>query len=145
MPSRLAYLPADAGVVTVDLDATKAEAVHRPFYKLADLASIAFGVHEGEAEETIRVPGHNSPDLLVGRGVVGMERGEEDRLPDTSAGGAAQVRPERGGGVPRAAEPVAAAGVTVRVDDRHVHPTPGGRSGHQQSRRDSPRAAPARS
>jgi hypothetical protein len=96
MPRRVAYLSSDARVVTVDLDATEAEAVHRPFHQSADLAPIAFGVHEREAEETIWVSGHDSPDLLVGHCIIGMECREQHRLPDAGAGGAAQVRPEGG-------------------------------------------------
>ena len=59
----------------------------------------------------------DAADLLVGAGIVAVERGEDDGAVDAGGTGAAQIRGEWGHGVGRFGHYVTGTGVAVDIDD----------------------------
>ena len=88
-------------LVSVHFDSAEAEASHRLLQHLADAPRIAPAMHHRETNESITPCSDKPGQFAIGDDVVGMERGENNRVCDASFARAAQVGFERRVGVPR--------------------------------------------
>jgi hypothetical protein len=98
----LAHLPGYPGVVPVHLDTAGTPAGHRLGDNVADPAQVPGGIHHGVPGEARGLAGHDAANLRIRGPVVRSEGGEQNRPANPGAPGPAQVRAERGVGVPRA-------------------------------------------
>ena len=79
----------------MDFDAAKSKLLHCLTDHRAHEAAVALGVNEGESEEAIRLTRDDPGYLTIRNRIVGMKRGEENGMRDTSLTRSGDVSLER--------------------------------------------------
>src|SRR5262249_28073289 len=95
-----ANLTRNSGIVAMHLDPAKTILLDCLANQRENAASIALGVDERKAIESIGTAEDNARDLAIGGGIVGVEGGEDHRTLNARLGSPAHVRFERRVGVP---------------------------------------------
>ena len=105
----LTNLAVDGSVVAMQLDADEAEFLHSLPNQFVYTPSIMNAMHKGKTKEPIRTTCDDACNLTVGDRIIGMKRGEEDRVGYSRPGGADEIFVEWRGGIPWTGQPVAFA------------------------------------
>ena len=120
-----ADLAGDPRVVPMQLDADEPILLHGGLDKFSYPAAVALGMNERKAIQPIRATRNHASNLAVGRRIIGVEGGENNRPIDAGAGRALQMLAQWRRGVPGSGQAITGAGVAVAVDD-HDWACPGG-------------------
>ena len=113
----LAHLAADPAVVAMKLDPDESVALDRKPYHRLDPTAVALRMNKGKAVEAIGVARDDPRHFTIGDAIVGMEGSKQHRAVDARERGAAQIRVQWSGRIPRAGEAVAVPRMAMAVDD----------------------------
>src|SRR5499426_453644 len=116
-PNRVTDFASGKRVVSVNLQAAKAEFADGAGDDFINPAGVALRVNRRKADQPVRAPGDDARQFGVGLSVVAVTRRDDTRLVDSGGARPAQVRVKRRVSAPRRVQSVAASGVAMSVNN----------------------------